>query len=324
MKTRISARSAARRFLLVPCLAALLPAAASARDWETLSNCKYMPNPANDGDSFHVLCPELRGDKHKVFRLCYVDTPETDRELAERMEEQRAYWNLPDTKTVLKCGKAAEEFTKKFLAGKKLTVHTQWEDAKGQTAIGRNFALVEVGGEDLGYALVRNGLARVYGMGPDLTGLATYGGASANVWWSRLRKAEHEAKQERKGCWAFVADDSLLPPAVPAAPGGRPGFPAPAPRPPAAVAPAPAPAPVPAPAAPAAAGRDAPAEITLARDTYIYSLKDPSAPPRGVLRAGMAVTILEAAGPERVRVRFKLSNGTVYEGAARRVDLGLR
>ena len=36
------------------------------------------------------------------------------------------------------------------------------------------------------------------------------------------------------------------------------------------------------------------------------------------------MTILEAAGPERVRVRFKLSNGTVYEGAARRVDLGLR
>ena len=60
--------------------------------------------------------------------------------------------------------------------------------------MGRHYAVLSVDGTDLGYALVRNGLARVYGKGPDLDGLSEYRSAKANAWWEKLRQAEAQAK----------------------------------------------------------------------------------------------------------------------------------
>ena len=314
---------------------ALCPAArAAGNDWETLEDCTHIPNWGNDGDSFHIRCPTLKHDpeKRKVFRLCYVDTPETDDSLAERVETQREYWDLPDAKTVIKLGKAATEFTDNWLKGKKIRVHTQWEDAQGRTAAGRSFALLETDDGDLGYELVKNGLARVYGRGPELTGLGgPYKGFSANAWWAHLRKAEAEAKHARRGCWAYsgskgarlAAEEAAgeTAPTGPASPVA--GTPTPLGR--GTVGPhRPAPAALPTPAA-AAAAPQYPMDITTDRSIYIYSLKDPVAgQAMGQLRAGMALTVLETISPERVRVRFRLSSGEVFEGAARKADLGLR
>ena len=49
--------------------------------WVALTNCRYLPNPANDGDSFHVAA----GNKKYLFRLYFVDAPETDASLADRI-----------------------------------------------------------------------------------------------------------------------------------------------------------------------------------------------------------------------------------------------
>lgn len=314
----------------------------AASEWETLEDCTHIPNWGNDGDSFHMRCPTLKHDpeKRKVFRLCYVDTPETDDTLAERVEVQREYWDLPDTKTVLKLGKAAAEFTDNWLKGKKIRVHTQWEDAQGRTAAGRNYALIETDDGDLGYELVRNGLARVYGRGPELDGLGgPYKGMSANAWWAHLRKAEAEAKHARRGCWAYSGSKGAKLAAeeeaggtggtgtAPAVPGRTPapGVPS-APAVPGRGTVGPhrsSPLPSTAPAAPAAIAY--PVDLTTDRAIYIYSLNDPVAgPPMGQLRAGMTLTALEEVSSERVRVRFRLSSGEVYEGAARKADLGLR
>ncbi len=43
-------------------------------DWITLENCRLVPNPANDGDNFHA---SVNG-KEYIFRLYFVDAPETD------------------------------------------------------------------------------------------------------------------------------------------------------------------------------------------------------------------------------------------------------
>ena len=181
-------------------------AALAGDDWTTLEDCSVVSIGGNDGDSFYVQCPTLKHDtsRRKVFRLYYVDTPESDDSVPERIAVQKEYWDLPDDKTVVKCGKMAKEFTEKFLL-KRFTVHTQWEDAMGRTEMGRNYAMVTGGdGEDLGMALVKNGLARVYGRGPELAGLGgVYRSATANAWWSALRKAEAQAKHDRAGCWVY-------------------------------------------------------------------------------------------------------------------------
>jgi hypothetical protein len=43
-------------------------------DWTVLENCRFILNPANDGDSFHVSA----GNKEYIFRLYLVDAPETE------------------------------------------------------------------------------------------------------------------------------------------------------------------------------------------------------------------------------------------------------
>ena len=60
-------------FLLVLGLAFLLENAA-AREWEKLQNCRLAPDQYKDGDSFHVL----HDGKSHIFRLYFVDCPETD------------------------------------------------------------------------------------------------------------------------------------------------------------------------------------------------------------------------------------------------------
>jgi hypothetical protein len=45
-----------------------------SKDWIVLEDCRLIPNPANDGDSFHVSA----GEKEYLFRLYLVDAPETD------------------------------------------------------------------------------------------------------------------------------------------------------------------------------------------------------------------------------------------------------
>ena len=46
-----------------------------SKDWIVLENCRLITNPANDGDSFHVSA----GEKEYLFRLYFVDAPETER-----------------------------------------------------------------------------------------------------------------------------------------------------------------------------------------------------------------------------------------------------
>ena len=69
----------------------------------------------------------------------------------------------------------------------------------GRSDKDRFFAQVKVGERDLAEELVRNGLARIFGQGTDLSD----GTRSTTFWW-RLKTAEREAKRNRLG--AFSAD----------------------------------------------------------------------------------------------------------------------
>ncbi len=158
--------------------------------WVTYQNCRLLPNPANDGDSFHVRA----GGKEYIFRLYFVDTPETDASLPERVAEQAKYFRVSVPQT-LQIGAEAERFTREKLS-RPFTVETCKEDARGRSRLPRYFAFVEMGSEDLAETLVRNGLARVYGAPghpPDRAAPATEK--------RKLEQLERNAKSQKLGGW---------------------------------------------------------------------------------------------------------------------------
>lgn len=333
MTTRASNSRRLRR--LLPWMAAILLAAgwartaSAAKKWRDYPDCVLRDSGGNDGDSFHVTCTTLKSStaRHKLIRLYFVDTPESEGSLPERLEVQREYWDLPDHATVVKCGKIAHDFTENFLK-KGFTVHSRLSDALGRSNIDRDYGMVEVNGQDLGYTLVRNGLARVFGKGTDLTELEAYK-KDENDWWRKLRQAEAEAKREKLGCWAFSA-------------GGTPGrtrLGLPSSAAPATPISAPPPRMAPPPAAPVTAGSLAaatqsrlgaltaprqipPQDVVLSRPVLIGHAEPPYSP-MGQLKAGMTLHVIEGLTPDRAKVTFTTSSGTTYVGSARFVDLGL-
>lgn len=127
------------------------------KDWREKLNCTLVEHESNDGDSFHVKV----GTRTYVFRLLFIDAPETDRSFPERVAEQAAYWGITEAQAV-QLGKEAARFTRDFLQ-KPFTVFTQFDDAMGRGKKDRDYAIVRSGETDLAVALVSNGLARIYG-----------------------------------------------------------------------------------------------------------------------------------------------------------------
>ncbi len=273
------------------CLSAILFALAAptgaeaAKKWREYTDCRMIPNPANDGDSFHVKAGNIKS-KTYLFRLYFTDTPESESSLPERLQEQADYFGIADLKDVVKAGKEATRFTENFLKDG-FTVHSRLSDALGRSDKDRDYAMViNAAGQDLGTELVRNGLARVYGNGTDLSELDAYN-RSEDAWWRRLRQAELEAKKEKRGAWALAAG-----PVNPLA-------------------------------ALTAPREVAEQDVVLARPIYLYPLDPSNVRPLGTLQAGLTVHVVKGATPDKAQVRFTSSSGQVYEGLARFTDLGI-
>jgi competence ComEA-like helix-hairpin-helix protein len=171
-----------------------LPLGQLRAEWVDLEGCRIAENASNDGDSFHV--------KHKgreyVFRLYFVDAPETSLLIADRVTEQANAFET-NKEEVLKAGKAAAVFTKKQL-GRDFKVSTRWEDARGMSKGGRHYAFVETGhGEDLGELLVAAGWARSFGMKA-----ATKTSPAARL-QERYDRLEKKARRSGVGIWGGKA-----------------------------------------------------------------------------------------------------------------------
>lgn len=183
--------------LLLVVLLAGVCSSHGGKAWRTYDDARWLPNPANDGDSFHAKV----GRRQKIFRLYFVDAPETDLWIAARVDEQAAYWGV-SREDVLQLGAEAKAFTEDFLRDG-FAVKTRHEDALGASQQKRSYALVRVGGRDLGEALVAQGLARVYGRAADAPGERP-----ASQQWNKLRALEQEARKQRLGAWGLVDDNS--------------------------------------------------------------------------------------------------------------------
>jgi DNA uptake protein ComE-like DNA-binding protein len=155
-----------------------------------LKDCRLIPNPANDGDSFHVSA----GEKEYLFRLYLVDAPETDEMTPRRLIEQAKYFDITVPQAI-EAGRAAKDFTQEKLT-QPFTVFTHMSDAMGQSRLERFYAFLETKEGDLGEQLVRNGLARCYGFKAAPPGLT-----SSRIELQKLQQFEDEAKREKIGAW---------------------------------------------------------------------------------------------------------------------------
>jgi competence protein ComEA len=179
------------RLLAGACAIALSAAGVHAAEpWITLANCRYVPNPSDDGDSFHVSA----AGKEYIFRLYFVDTPETDAGLSERIDEQAKYFGLKKAQ-VIELGELAKQFTREKLSGA-FKIRTCMQDALGRSKLERFYAFVETDSGDLGEQLVANGMARLHG-----TTAHPPGAVAVQAEMQKLQRLEREAKQQKVGGW---------------------------------------------------------------------------------------------------------------------------
>jgi endonuclease YncB( thermonuclease family) len=164
---------------------------AAAKPWEKLEGCELIPNQWNDGDSFHVRW----NGTECIFRLYFVDAPETDGSFAQRTADQAAYFGVT-AERAKKIGEEAAQFTRQQLTGKKFVVLTRWRDALGRSKQQRFYALVLVDGKDLNGLLVNKGLARIHG-----TRVPLPDGRDSRVYLQRLSELEAWAKASALGGW---------------------------------------------------------------------------------------------------------------------------
>lgn len=177
--------------IFISLLLLVLIAGSAGAEWVKLERVTLRANPSNDGDSFHVAA----GGKSYYLRLYFVDCPETQTRLKERIDEQASIFNV-SPKNILRLGKDAETFTRNRLK-KPFTVWTEFMDAQGDSRDRRYFAFVsDSEGRDLGQELVANGLARVYGAQADHPE-----GPARSAQWAILARRLEEAKANQLGCF---------------------------------------------------------------------------------------------------------------------------
>ncbi len=149
----------------------------------------------NDGDSFHI---SVEGHEY-IFRLYFVDAPETSAEFRDRVEEQAKHFGV-SAYQVLEVGELAKQFVREKL-NEPFLVRTCWEDASGRSRMQRFYAFMQTRTGDLGEQLVENGLARAHPGTARPEGLT-----SAATEWQKLLGLEQKAQREKVGGWGANED----------------------------------------------------------------------------------------------------------------------
>jgi endonuclease YncB( thermonuclease family) len=165
--------------------------ATERKQWEQLTECRYVAMKYNDGDSFRVNC----GGREFVLRLYYIDAPEANLTNGARVVEQRAYFGVT-IEDILATGESATKRVREILQ-EPFVVSTRWAGGAGRSAEPRYYGLVDVGGKRLIEVLLAEGLARTKGV---VVNLPT--GEKATMYLDRLRDIERQAKDQKRGAWA--------------------------------------------------------------------------------------------------------------------------
>jgi len=159
--------------------------------WEVLARCRLITNAVVDGDSFRAL---HKGREYN-FRLYFVDAPETDARLKDRVQDQATYFGI-SVHQVPRTGELAARFTREKLSGGDFTVLTRWQNAMGRSQLARFYCEALVNGHDLAEELVTHGFARIHGLRA-----TRLDGPRASTVIARLKNLELTAREEQRGVW---------------------------------------------------------------------------------------------------------------------------
>ncbi|MDP3848960.1 MAG: helix-hairpin-helix domain-containing protein [Luteolibacter sp.] len=194
-------------------LALILPVSADpTQPLQKFENCTYVPTDWADGDSFRIKT--AAGEEHTI-RLYGVDCMEwhvQDDSDARRLRAQRRYFGItgaaPNPQAAIgmakNFGKDAADQTASLLA-RPFTIHTRMRDALGDGKYKRIYAFVACAdGGDLSATLVKNGLARAFGVDSD-----TPDGKTIKESASVLADLEMQAAKRGAGIWAKTDWDKL-------------------------------------------------------------------------------------------------------------------
>lgn len=170
--------------------------------YEVHHDCKLAADNGNDGDSFRVLLPDGR---REIFRLYFVDTPESDFKTYrngesnhDRIREQAAYFGTGPEEAV-ELGKEGKHFVLGLLGKRPFTVHTEW-DSPFRDQRYHAFIKVNDGGKPrwLHELLVEKGLARLKTKPADLPD-----GTKADSHRRYLETLQATARKSRTGGWGY-------------------------------------------------------------------------------------------------------------------------
>lgn len=185
----------------------------ASKPLERLENCRFVPTPWADGDSFLV---RTEAGKEITLRLYGVDCLEfhvTNKPDARRLREQRRHFGIAQfggsykksSDLAKKLGEKGAEETARLLA-KPFTVHTVYADARGDARYQRYYAFVTTSdGLDLAEVLVGKGLARAFGVYRE-----TPDGRSGAAFREELADLELHAAKRGFGAWAHTDWEKLL------------------------------------------------------------------------------------------------------------------
>ncbi len=161
------------------------------RQWETLTGCRLNLEAPSDGDSFRVL----HEGRDYLFRLYFVDAPEVQMTLRDRVKDQAVYFGIAET-NIPRVGQLAADFTRQRLGTNEFTVITRWRNALGRSSLARFYAVVLIGKTNLAEELVAHGLARIYGLRANWPE-----GPRSTTFINHLKSLELDARQKQLGVW---------------------------------------------------------------------------------------------------------------------------
>ncbi len=172
---------------------------------QSFEQCKFIPTPWADGDSFMV---EIEPGRTIVLRLYFVDCTETSGLSAtdqRRVRDQSSYFGLDDHRTTMEFGRRATDFVQELLS-EPFTVHTAFARAPGRSAKPRTYGFVTLAdGRDLGELLVAEGLARSFGVRR-----ATPDGTASDQAKLKMDDLELGAALGRRGIWGETNPERLV------------------------------------------------------------------------------------------------------------------
>lgn len=176
---------------------------AVAEDLKTIAGCELLSSDWADGDSFPVRLPDGSEQTIRIYGADCIEWHVNDESDARRLRAQRRYFGIADgapeesISVARGFGEAAGLRTRELLS-KPFTIHTAFADGRGDSRFRRIYAFVTTkDGEDLSAVLVREGLARAFGVAR-----RTPDGSSAEEYRSHLADLELTAASSHRGIWA--------------------------------------------------------------------------------------------------------------------------